>query len=58
MVLLLSVWSGYHYAVDGYVSIATVALIWAGLRRWSRSSATGKAPARYALDERLDASRD
>ncbi|MCA1287102.1 phosphatase PAP2 family protein [Salipiger bermudensis] len=32
-ILLLSIWSGYHYAADGYVSVGVMALLWAFLRR-------------------------
>ncbi|WP_226629018.1 phosphatase PAP2 family protein [Alloyangia pacifica] len=32
-ILLLSIWSGYHYAVDGYFSIGVMALLWISLRR-------------------------
>ena len=33
VILLLSIWSGYHYAVDGYFSIGVMALLWAYLRK-------------------------
>ncbi|MCA0941760.1 phosphatase PAP2 family protein [Salipiger pacificus] len=33
IILLISIWSGYHYAVDGYFSIGVMALLWAYLRR-------------------------
>ncbi|MCO6384023.1 phosphatase PAP2 family protein [Oceanicola sp. 502str15] len=33
VVLFLSVYTGYHYAVDGYASIAVVGLVWAALKR-------------------------
>lgn len=32
-ILFLSVYTGYHYAVDGYFSILAVAAVWAALRR-------------------------
>lgn len=35
-ILILSVWSGYHYAVDGYASILLIAGLWVGLRRMAR----------------------
>lgn len=33
-ILFLSIYSGYHYAIDGYVSILIVFLIW----RWTKAS--------------------
>lgn len=36
VILFLSVFSGYHYALDGYVSIAVIWAVWWGLRRTSR----------------------
>ncbi|SDI43441.1 phosphatase PAP2 family protein [Alloyangia pacifica] len=32
-ILLLSIWSGYHYAVDGYFSIAAMSMMWVYLRK-------------------------
>ncbi|NDW01277.1 phosphatase PAP2 family protein [Salipiger sp. PrR002] len=32
-ILLLSIWSGYHYAVDGYFSIGVMAMLWIYLRK-------------------------
>lgn len=37
-ILVISVTSGYHYAVDGYASILLVAGVWAGLRSAARKS--------------------
>ncbi|NIY96419.1 hypothetical protein HC022_09205 [Salipiger sp. HF18] len=45
LILLLSIWSGYHYAVDGYFSIGVMALLWMYLRRRSRTSEPGTANA-------------
>lgn len=33
-VQVLSVYTGYHYAVDGYFSILAVILVWSLIRRW------------------------
>lgn len=37
-ILFMSVYSGYHYAIDGYVSIAVMAAIWLYLRRKDKQS--------------------
>lgn len=37
LVLFLSVYTGYHYAVDGYASIAVIGALWAVLR-WRAAS--------------------
>lgn len=42
-ILFLSVYTGYHYAVDGYFSILVVAAIWAALRGM-RPAASGIRP--------------
>jgi len=42
-ILILSVWSGYHYAVDGYASIALMGGLWFGLRRLQRFQAPDRA---------------
>ena len=39
--LVLSVYTGWHYAIDGYFSIAAVVLVWFGLRRWMSSRQRG-----------------
>lgn len=33
-ILFLSVYTGYHYAVDGYFSLLFIAGLWLALRRW------------------------
>lgn len=43
VVLFLSVYTGYHYAVDGYVSIAVLGGLWAVLKR--RDAARAASPA-------------
>ncbi|MBY6155226.1 phosphatase PAP2 family protein [Vannielia litorea] len=43
LVMFLSVYTGYHYAVDGYVSMVVVGLVWAVLKR--RAMARDAAPA-------------
>lgn len=50
-ILILSIWSGYHYAIDGYVAIATMALLWAGLRRRAPRLWSGGVPGRRAAVE-------
>ncbi|SFR32120.1 phosphatase PAP2 family protein [Litoreibacter janthinus] len=40
MILFSSVYHGWHYAVDGYVSIAVVTVLWAALRRRNVAIAT------------------
>lgn len=47
VIQFLSVYTGYHYAIDGYFSIAAVVGLWAWLRR--RERATG-AQENYAAD--------
>ncbi len=47
VILFLSVYSGYHYAIDGYFSIVAVIGLWLGLRR--RAVAPG-AQENYAAD--------
>ncbi len=41
LIQLLSVYTGYHYAIDGYASMIVVGLVWGLLRR--RDGATGAA---------------
>lgn len=36
-IFFMSIFTGYHYAVDGYTSIAFVTLAWAVARRWQRA---------------------
>lgn len=39
-ILFTSVYSGYHYAIDGYASIAIITVLWSGMKmRHSRRSA-------------------
>lgn len=37
----LSLYTGYHYAIDGYVSIVLILAVWAGLRLWQRARRAG-----------------
>jgi len=39
-----SVYNGWHYAVDGYFSVAAITLAWAGLRRWNTRTTTQAVP--------------
>ncbi len=43
-ILFLSVYSGFHYAVDGYASITIIAAVWALLRRRERPAVSLPAP--------------
>ncbi|WP_413867685.1 phosphatase PAP2 family protein [Albidovulum sp.] len=45
-ILFLSVYTGYHYAVDGYFSIVVVVAVWAALRRVAHSGLEPRAPRR------------
>jgi hypothetical protein len=45
VILVGSVALGWHYAVDGYFSIVGTGIIWAGVRRLTRSQKSGEAPA-------------
>lgn len=44
VILFLSIYSGYHYALDGYVSIAIMWSAWAMMRRWARVGMHEPAP--------------
>lgn len=46
LILFGSVYSGWHYAVDGYVSIAAMFLLW----RWSQTKETATSPSNPAVD--------
>lgn len=50
MVMFISVWSGYHYAIDGYFSIAAVLAVHVMLkRRQIASDQTSDAPSQLTL---------
>jgi len=48
-ILYLSVYTGYHYAIDGYFSIAAVLLAWVGVRRWQGRSHVAASAANAGL---------
>ncbi|WP_353476586.1 phosphatase PAP2 family protein (plasmid) [Salipiger sp. H15] len=57
-ILLLSIWSGYHYAVDGYFSIGVMALLWMYLRRRMETQDPVTARAGHGVERRLRMGKD
>ena len=41
-ILFLSVYTGYHYAIDGYFSIMVMVVLWHLLRRWQANASWAK----------------
>lgn len=52
-ILFLSVYTGYHYAIDGYVSIAGIGLAWAWLQRREAARYGDEDSGRRALNVKI-----
>lgn len=52
-IFILSVWTGYHYAIDGYVSILAMLGLWSGLRAAGRRHYRGQGSPQGRIRETL-----